>query len=100
MSIKSDELATVDVLNGSGTAGLALEKANALEEDGYTVGIVDNAPSEITDAVRIYQLNMEKTKAAEVLKQRYGVEIQEGTLVDYVPSEGAEFIIIFGKTEQ
>lgn len=99
-SLFADRTAVIDVLNGSGTAGMAQTKADELQTLGYTIGVVDNAPKEITTSVVIYQVNATKTKAAAALKQKYNTDITEGSLADYTPAKGVDFIIVFGPMKQ
>jgi len=83
------EGAVIDVLNGSGQEGLAAGKAAGLKTDGYTVGVVSNAPTLATPAVTIYQLNSAMVKTAEALKHKYNVEptpIQKG-VAKYIVSD-------------
>lgn len=95
-SILGSSVATIDVLNGSGLSGHAQEKANELEAAGYIIGTVDNAPSDVTEKVIIYQLSEDKTSAADKLKSTYGVSITKGAPEGYTPSDGADFVIVFG----
>ena len=74
------EGAVIDVLNGSGQEGLAAGKAAGLKTDGYTVGVVSNAPTLATPAVTIYQLN--------------SVEPVQGGLAGYHTK--SDFVIVYG----
>ncbi len=88
------EGAVIDVLNGSGQEGLAAGKAAGLKTDGYTVGVVSNAPTLATPAVTIYQLNSAMTKTAEALKHKYNVEPVQGGLAGYHTK--SDFVIVYG----
>ena len=89
------EGATVDVLNGSDQVGLAGEKAEELKDDGYAIGEITNAPSNISDKVVIYQLNSDMPGTAAALKDKYGVELVQGELANYYTT--ADFVIVFGE---
>lgn len=88
------EGAVIDVLNGSGQEGLAAGKAAGLKTDGYTVGVVSNAPTLATPAVTIYQLNSAMVKTAEALKHKYNVEPVQGSLAGYHTK--SDFVIVYG----
>lgn len=89
------EGAAIDVLNGSGQVGLAAEKAEELEAEHYTVGEIDNAPTNVTDAVVIYQLNGDMSGTADALKEKYGVDLIQGQLPGYYTT--ADFVIVYGQ---
>lgn len=95
-SIMGDKSANVDVLNGSGVAGMAKEKADELGELGFIISTVDNAPKDVSGEVTIYQLDESKKSAASQLKEHYGTSIKTGTPEGYTPSDGADFVLIFG----
>lgn len=86
------EKAVIDVLNGSEIIGLAGEKAELLEIEGYTTGNIDNAPAGNYEDVEIYQLT-DKTATAESLKNFYGVSIK--TELPFGYSTTSDFIIVF-----
>lgn len=88
------EGAVIDVLNGSGQEGLAAGKAAGLKTDGYTVGVISNAPTLATPAVTIYQLNSAMVKTAEALKHKYNVEPVQGGLAGYHTK--SDFVIVYG----
>lgn len=85
----------VTVLNGSGTAGIAQLAADALEEKGFTVDDVANAPEGTYGKVTIYQINTEKTASAAKLKEIYGVAPKVGTPPVSVTGE-TDFVVIIG----
>ena len=88
------EGAVIDVLNGSGQEGLAAGKAAGLKTDGYTVGVISNAPTLATPAMTIYQLNSAMVKTAEALKHKYNVEPVQGGLAGYHTK--SDFVIVYG----
>lgn len=87
------EAATVDVLNGSGVAGLASKKADELGNK-YTIGEIGNAPTETETAVTIYKLNDDKPKTVEALEKKYNVTAISGELSGYTTD--ADIVIVFG----
>ena len=85
----------VSVFNGSGVAGVAQNAAYELEDAGFTVAEVDNAPEGSYQTVEIYQLNSEKTASAEKLEDLYGVKVK--TTVPPVAVVGdTDFVVIIG----
>ncbi|MDR0955835.1 MAG: LCP family protein [Candidatus Nomurabacteria bacterium] len=90
------EAATIDVLNGSGTSGLAKTKADDLKNAGYIIGDVGNAPDGTWSAVQIYQLDQTKTGTAAALAKKFGVQVQTTLPAGLTSSDKAAFIIVFG----
>jgi LCP family protein required for cell wall assembly len=88
------EAASIDVLNGSEQSGLAQSKADELKDAGYRIGKTTNAPAKISDKVKIYQLNADKTGTATALEERFKVKITDGKLDGY--NTKADFAIVFG----
>ena len=89
------EESVVSVFNGSGVAGVAQNAAYELEDAGFTVAEVDNAPEGSYQTVEIYQLNSEKTASAEKLEDLYGVKVR--TTVPPVAVVGdTDFVVIIG----
>jgi len=85
----------VTVLNGSGEVGIAQSAADALEEKGFTIDTIDNAPDGSYGKVTIYQMNAEKTASAAKLKEIYGVTPKTGTPPVSVNGE-TDFVVIIG----
>jgi len=85
----------LSILNGSGTAGLAQVKADALEDEGFIINSVGNAPDGTYQTVEIYQINAEKTASAAKLKAIYGVAPKTTPPPVSVVGE-TDFLIIFG----
>lgn len=86
----------VAVLNGSGTAGVAQTTAADLEDKGFIVESVDNAPDGTYGDVEIYQINAQKTATAAKLKELYGVTLKTTAPPVSVTGE-TDFVIIIGK---
>lgn len=94
-NLYGDSAAIIDVLNGSDIDGLASRKADQLQANGYIIGNVDNAPAEINEPVRLYRLSDGKNDLVSALEKQYNISAQSGGLTGYVPSEGADFILVF-----
>lgn len=92
------ENATIIILNGTKTYGVAAAEKDILVEKFYNVKSTGNAPSSLSDfdGVKIYQRATEKLKTAEALQQLYNdVELTTdipGDLQKY----DYNFIIILG----
>lgn len=92
------ENANITILNGSGVAGLATEKAEELKSYGYNVGIVDNAPTEDYAQTRIFDLsNGSKKYTMNYLKKRLGVQAAEKQLPAGIVAGTANIVIILGQ---
>lgn len=85
----------VTVLNGSGEAGVAQRLADQLEDRGFVIDAVDNAPDGTYQAIEIYQINKEKTATAAKLKELYKVTLKTTTPPVSVVGE-TDFVIIIG----
>lgn len=103
----SREMAQVVVLNGTETPGTAAEEQFNLEDDGFTIHSIGNAPDDLQNAEKtiVYQLNDTKPETAAKLAEKYGVElvtdIPESLSVykdssDDTGSAAADFIVIIG----
>lgn len=89
------EKAKIVVLNGSGIAGAAQVESDKLEDLGFIMGTIGNAPAGDYGKVAIYQINAKKTATAAKLKELYGVELL--TTAPPVPPTGdTSFIVIVG----
>lgn len=85
----------VTVLNGSDVAGVAQRAADYLEEKGFIIDMIDNAPEGKYDRVVIYQVSAEKKATAAKLKELYGVTPKTGTPPVSVTGD-TDFVIIIG----
>jgi len=86
---------TVTVLNGSGEVGVAQLGADALEEKGFTIDSIDNAPDGSYGKVTIYQISADKPASAAKLKEIYGVTPVTTTPPVSVTGE-TDFVVIIG----
>lgn len=90
------EAANIVVMNGTGTAGLALTESGRLTEAGYTVSNATNAPTSDYKQTTIYRINKtEKGGTAKALAKRYGVELVT-TDPGFAIEEGVDFVVIIG----
>lgn len=92
------EAAPIAVYNATDTVGFALTNANELEELGYTISTVDNAPSGDYDPVEVYQIGSGNSGTAKKIAARYGVKIKT-TASPIKVSSDVRFVIIFGSTD-
>jgi LCP family protein required for cell wall assembly len=89
------EKAGVDVLNGSGTAGVAQRQADKLNEQGFIINDVGNAPEGQYDKVTVYQIGTGNPATAAKLKEVYGVDVQ-ATAPPFEVIGDAKFVVVFG----
>lgn len=94
--LKSED-ASIAILNGTGTPGLATKKANELKSYGYRVTIVDDAPTKDHVTTIIYDKTAGVKKfTRNYLEKRLGVT----TSKDPVPADilaTADFVVVLGK---
>lgn len=93
----TSENAQVAVLNGTAAYGVANKEKTELENDGYIVSTIGNAPDDQSgfDGVRIYQKNSKLTKTAEALKELYKVDLST-EIPESLANYEADFIVIIG----
>lgn len=90
------EGAQVDVLNGSGVAGIAKTEADRLEKKGFTIGTLDNAPPGEYGRATIYQIGEGKPATKKKLEEMYKTKISVGDPPVLV-SELTDFVVIIGQ---
>lgn len=104
----SREGAQVIVLNGTDTPGTAADEQINLQDEGFIVLSIGNAPDDLQDSEKtiVYQLNDTKPETAAKLAEMYGVELTteipeslseyKGSSDEDSDSEPADFIVIIG----
>lgn len=98
-SFLKSENASVAVLNGTGTAGLATKKADELKSYGYNVTLIDSAPTtDYTKTVLVDRTNGTKKYTKNYLEKRLGVGATT-KLPDTTITSTADFVIILGSNE-
>ena len=95
------EGASLIVYNGTGEAGVAATEREALEEKGYTVKEIANAPEgtyKYTEDIEIYDASEGlKPDTKKALEAYYGVEMKDmSELPNGISPIGYDFIIIIG----
>ncbi|MBR6532277.1 LCP family protein [Candidatus Saccharibacteria bacterium] len=93
------EAARVMILNGSDKSGVASAAKEELEEEGYNIVKIDNAPEGEYDGVTIYSLNERTTSTVQALKKYYGVQFEEFDAPAGVDTEEIDIIVIIGNEE-
>ena len=95
------EDATILVLNGTDTAGLAATEQSTLESEGYTNITTDNAPEgEYNDKYVLYAITDTAPGTQKLLEDRYNFaaltaeDLPSGVPTDY------DFVIILGASEE
>ena len=90
------------VYNGTNAYGVAGKEKTTLENKGYIVKGIANAPNGLGgfDGVHVYQKNAKMTQTAEALKKFYKIDGKNNTYTTEIP-EGlknveADFIVIIG----
>jgi LCP family protein required for cell wall assembly len=90
------EAAIVDVLNGSGVAGVAKTEADKLEKKGFTIGMLDNAPEGEYGKATIYQIGEGKPATKKKLEALYQTSVTKGDPPVLVSSE-TDFVVVIGQ---
>lgn len=95
------EGAEIEVLNGTGEAGVAATEKERLEKRGYTITEVGNAPEgdyKYTEDIEIYDTSEGlKPETKKALEDFYGVEMKPmEDLPNDISPIGYDFIIIIG----
>lgn len=93
--VASLENAKVDVLNASGTAGLAQTKATELTNKNVTVGVVGNAPTSLgTQPIQFYDMTGKKPGTLKKLETLLGVKVTAGKPAGV--TSASDFVVIIG----
>lgn len=95
------EGATVAIYNGTSANGLAGNEQSALEEQGYNVIKIGDAPSGIcASKYCVYTLTTEKPQTSQALAEKYGVEVQDGSgLPQNLRTAKSDFVIVIGAAD-
>ena len=86
---------TIAIYNASDTDGLANEEKRKLEEKGYTITLIDNAPAgEYEKGVSIYAVNPEKAGTKRMLIDEYNYDVKSKDELPATIAPNYDFIII------
>ena len=86
---------TIAIYNASNTDGLAGEEKRKLEEKGYTVSLVDNAPEGIyEEGTTVYAITTEKLGTKHLLEEYYSIEVKDAGALPTTIAPSYDFIII------
>ena len=86
---------TIAIYNASDTDGLAGEEQRKLEEKGYTITLIDNAPAgEYEKGVSIYAINPEKAGTKRMLVDEYNYDVKGRDELPATIEPKYDFIII------
>ena len=93
------EGAKIEVLNGSGEAGVASGEREKLEKEGFRVAEIGDAPDGEYSGVVVYDASEgAKPETKKALEKFYGVSMREmSELPEGVSPIGVDFIVIVGK---
>lgn len=94
------EHASIEILNGTQTPGLASAMATQLQSYGYNVTKVGNTPSNNWLKTTVVDLTGGKDKYTKhYLEQRFNVTAANSLGDNTIPTNGANFVIIIGNDE-
>lgn len=90
---------TIAIYNASDIDGLASAEKAKLEEKGYTISLIDNAPEgEYTKGTSIYAINTQKPGTAQMLEDYYNFTPLTKDNLPATISPDYDFIIILNNT--
>ena len=93
------EDASVLVLNGTDTAGLASAEQTTLEKDGYPNVYADDAPAgTYNEEYTLYALNDEKSGTKKALEEKYHLTAKSANELPAGVSTDYDFILILGES--
>ncbi len=95
MDAATKEGATITVLNGSGVLGAAQRESDWLEERGFAVGEIGNAPDGDYPETKVYQRNQDMPASKEKLASLYGLEVE--TAAPFPIDEAVDFVVVIGE---
>ena len=92
---------TIAIYNASDTAGLANSEKLKLEEKGYKITLVDNAPEgEYPSGTNLYAISDNKPGTKHLLKEEYNREPQSKDDLPATIAPNYDFIIILNDSEK
>lgn len=93
------EDAVILVLNGSGTPGVASTEQKKLEQDGFTVGTIGDAPAgNFPNTYYLYDLSGKNPKTKSALQERYSVDaFGPDALPRGIYADSYDFVLIIGE---
>jgi LCP family protein required for cell wall assembly len=91
------EAANLALFNGSNVAGYAKARSDALEQRGFTISAVDNAPESTYSRVEIYDLTKSKPATVAKLEEIYGVKRKTAPSPIAVSAD-TDIVVIYGPT--
>ena len=90
------EKAGVVVLNGSDAVGVGQQFAEKLDDNGFTITSIGNAPDGTYAAIEVYVVDDSKTATLAKIKELYPNAVIQTTAPPGTPSARASFVIIIG----
>lgn len=93
------EDASILILNGTNTAGLATNLGNKLSSKGYNVTGVANASSTNWSKTSLYNINKTDLHTQNYLEKTLKVKVSKKPISKSIPTDGANFVIIIGNNE-
>lgn len=100
-SFLRSENATITVLNGTDSTGLAATKADELKSYGYNIGTVDNAPTKNFPKTIVVNLRGDSKKYTQnYLEKRFGVSAVSNIPDPAIQAGNADFVIILGADQK
>lgn len=94
------EGSTIEILNGSDTAGVAASEQEKLENEGFVVSSIGDAPEGTYDELEIYTLNDDMVETKNKLSEFYDNAVIR--LAEDLPNNlvsDADFVIILGSSD-
>ncbi len=95
--IKED--ASIMILNGTSTPGLATALGNKLSAEGFNVIGVANAPDSNWPQTTLFNVTGGKTHTQAFLEKAVKLSLSHKALNNSIPADGANFVIIIGNNE-
>lgn len=92
------EKAPIIVLNGTDVSGVAQTTANTLEQDGFKIATIDNAPKGTYAAIELYVIDKSKTATLAKLKELYPDLVIKTTTPPVTTDADTAFVLIVGST--
>ena len=95
------EDATILILNGTETPGLAATEQKSLEDEGYTNITIDDAPEgEYSDQYSLYVLDNTTPATQKLLEDKYSTTAQSFDTLPADISHEYNFVLILGETTE
>lgn len=94
------EGAPIVVLNGTGQPGVAGGEQVSLENQGFYVSVIDDAPADNYGSIEVYITSDDYPETSAALRRHYGLEELQRNGVPVAVAPGTGFVVVIGEAPE